>query len=585
MPIPSIRKDLVPKDVPSEILEDFRNHLFMCMKYLGLGEPTPLQYMMAERLQDGGEEMQLQAGRGAGKSVLTSMFASWLLLRDPNHVVMVLSATAIKSTEFVSMTRKIMSLVPYMKHLEPGPNTPDSAFGFNVEARTATGQDKSVFSRGISGQITGSHADTIILDDVEIEKNSETAEAREKLINKVWEIEQIRNPDKGLIRILGTPQSAESIYNKMRDAYPCSKFPALYPDPNEPGQMRDVDDSIMAMDLEPGKSTQPERFTDDLLMERKARVGPKLFSLHYHLDTSLADQDKFPLRLNDLVVIDLDAEVHPEKVVWCSDAARDMPSFGLNGDTISQPMWVSDEYVPYQQTVMFVDPSGRGTDETAVCIASFGHGYVWVHEIIGFEGGFEEPLLKKIVNMALDYPHLNLIRYEENFGDGMFGNLLRPHVAQLGMGQIGLEGYRVTGMKEHRIISALEPVMGSHRLVMNKRAIRQEETQRQISKIYDTRGALKHDDRVDVLAAAVEYFEDALAINVDEKVAQYRQQEQDEIFKSWVDDDRRAAQIMRDHTSGASRVKTLRPQEVQRTVFGQRKNNVYGGIRLRPPGR
>ena len=579
MPIPKINESLVPKEVPSEILEDFRNHLFMCMKYLGMGEPTPLQYLMAERLQDGGEEMQLQAGRGAGKSVLTSIFASWLLLRDPNHIVMVLSATAIKSTEFVSMTRKIMSLVPYMKHLEPGPNTPDSAFGFNVETRSSTGQDKSVFSRGISGQITGSHADTIILDDVEIEKNSETAEAREKLINKVWEIEQIRNPDKGLIRILGTPQSAESIYNKMREAYPCSKFPALMPHPDEPGQMRDVDPSILELDLEPGLSTQPERFSDELLMERKARVGPKLFSLHYHLDTSLADQDKFPLRLNDLIVLDLDAEVHPEKVVWCSDAARDMPSFGLNGDTLSTPMWVSDEYVPYKSTVMFIDPSGRGTDETAVCIASFGHGYVWVHEIIGFEGGFEEPLLKKIVNMALDYPHLKLIRYEENFGDGMFGSLLRPHVAQLGMGQIGLEGYRVSGMKEKRIIESLEPIMGSHRLVMNKRAIRQEETQRQIAKIYDTRGALKHDDRVDVLAAAVSYFEDALAINVDDQIDKYREQEYNELVQTWEDDERRAGLILGDRMSGAARVRTLNPRDTAKTVFGQRNAQRNNGLR------
>ena len=71
MPIPNINKQLVPEDIPEEILEDFRNHLFMCMKYLGLGEPTPLQYLMADRLQNGGEEFQLQAGRGAGKSVLT----------------------------------------------------------------------------------------------------------------------------------------------------------------------------------------------------------------------------------------------------------------------------------------------------------------------------------------------------------------------------------------------------------------------------------------------------------------------------------------------------------------------------------
>ena len=568
MPIPKIDYELVPEGVPDDLLVDFRNHLFMCMKYLGLGEPTPLQYLMADRLQSGGEEFQLQAGRGAGKSVLTSMFASWLLLRDPNHIIMVLSATAIKSTEFISMTRKILSLVPYMKHLEPGPNTADSAFGFNVECRSAQGQDKSVFSRGISSQITGSHADTVILDDVEIEKNSETAEAREKLLNKVWEIEQIRNPDRGVIRILGTPQSAESIYNKLRDAYPCRKFPALMPNPDIPGQMRDVDPTVFEMDYEPGASIQPERFTDELLMERKARVGPKLFSLHYHLDTSLADQDRYPLRLSDLIVLDLDSEVHPAKIVWCSDAAKGIPSFGLNGDVITQPMWISEEYVPYRHTCMFIDPSGRGEDETAVCIASFGMGYVFVHHLEGYEGGYEEPLLEKIVKLALEYPNLNLIRYEENYGDGMFGNLLRPHVGRLGAGQIGLEGYRVVGMKEQRIINTLEPVMGSHRLVFNKRAIKQEETQKQITRLYDQRGALKHDDRVDVLSAAVAYFEDTLGIDVDKKIEEWQEQEFNEMVAAWEDDDRRANLLLGERLSGAARTTPMNPNV-------NRANNIF----------
>lgn len=575
MPIPNINKQLVPEDIPEEILEDFRNHLFMCMKYLGLGEPTPLQYLMADRLQNGGEEFQLQAGRGAGKSVLTSMFASWLLLRDPNHIIMVLSATAIKSTEFISMTRKILSLVPYMKFMEPGPNTPDSAFGFNVEARTATGQDKSVFSRGISSQITGSHADTVILDDVEIEKNSETAEAREKLLNKVWEIEQIRNPDRGVIRILGTPQSAESIYNKLRDAYPCRKFPALMPDPDVPGQMRDVDPTVFEMGYEAGDSIQPERFTDELLMERKARVGPKLFSLHYHLDTSLADQDRYPLRLSDLIVLDIDTEVHPAKIVWCSEAAKDAPpSFGLNGDVFTRPMWVSEDYIPYKQTVMFIDPSGRGEDETAVCIASFGMGYVFIHHLEGYDGGYEEPLLEKLVKLALEYPDLNLIRYEENYGDGMFGSLLRPHVGRLGQGQIGLEGYRVQGMKETRIINTLEPVMGSHRLVFNKRAIKSEENQKQITRLYDTRGALKHDDRVDVLSAAVAYFEDTLGIDVDKKLAQWEEEEWNNMVDSWEDDGRRASLLLGERLTGAARTTPLNPMDA-------RSNNIFGNRRKR----
>ena len=573
MPLPEINRELLPEGIPEELLLDFRNHLHQCMKYLGLGEPTPLQYMMAERLQNGPNEFQLQAGRGAGKSVLTSMFASWLLLRDPDHIIMVLSATAIKSTEFISMTRKILTLVPYMKHLEPGPNTPDSAFGFNVECRTKTGQDKSVFSRGISSQITGSHADTVILDDVEIEKNSETSEAREKLLNKVWEIEQIRNPGKGCIRILGTPQSSESIYNKLRDAYCCFKFPALYPDEDMPGQIRDVDTSILELDLQPGDSTQPERFPDDLLAERKSRIGPKLFSLHYHLDTSLADQDRFPLRLQDLIVLDLDNEVHPDKVVWCSDPARNMPSFGLNGDVISEPMWVADDYTPYKHTVMHIDPSGRGTDETAVCIASFGHGYIWVHELLGFDGGYEDAVLTKIVKLAMEYPHLNLIRFEENYGDGMFGSLMRPHLGRMAGSQIGLEGYRVSGMKESRIINTLEPVMSQHRLVMSKKAIRQEENQKQLTRIYERRGALKHDDRVDVLAATVQYFEDTLGIDVDDVVAKNEHEKAMEEIKTWEDDARRAFHILQDRTSGAVRVKTLNPQQTARTIFGQRKGS------------
>jgi len=50
MPLPDINRELLPKNIPDEILLDFRNHLHQCMKYLGLGEPTPLQYMMADRL-------------------------------------------------------------------------------------------------------------------------------------------------------------------------------------------------------------------------------------------------------------------------------------------------------------------------------------------------------------------------------------------------------------------------------------------------------------------------------------------------------------------------------------------------------
>ena len=112
---------------PTEMLEDFRNHLWACFKHLGLGDPTPAQYAMAERLQSFATDMQLQAGRGFGKSVITACLASWFLLRDPNATIMVVSATGNKAAEFISMTRKILDLVPYCEHLRPGDNTTDNA--------------------------------------------------------------------------------------------------------------------------------------------------------------------------------------------------------------------------------------------------------------------------------------------------------------------------------------------------------------------------------------------------------------------------------------------------------------------------
>ena len=299
-------------NIPQEMIDDFRNHLWACFKYLGLGEPTAAQYAMADALQNGPTDMQLQAGRGFGKSVITACLASWFLLRDANTTIMVVSATGNKATEFISMTRKILDLVPYCEHLRPGDHTTDNAFAFNVEARTKIGQDKSCFARGITSQITGSHADYVIGDDIEIEGNCETANARDKLMNKVAEFEQIRNVG-GRVIFLGTPQIKDSIYNQLKSGYKVTKFPAVIPDVTNPTECEDVNEWVLQLSGEPGEPTQPERFPMEVLMERMAKIGPKLFALHYKLDTSLADFEKFPLRLSDLIVIDVHPDICPEK--------------------------------------------------------------------------------------------------------------------------------------------------------------------------------------------------------------------------------------------------------------------------------
>ena len=535
-------------NIPQEMVDDFRNHLWACFKYLGLGEPTAAQYAMADALQSGPTDLQLQAGRGFGKSVITACLASWFLLKDPNTTIMVVSATGNKATEFISMTRKILDLIPYCEHLRPGDHTTDNAFAFNVEARTKIGQDKSCFARGISAQITGSHADYVIGDDIEIEGNCETANARDKLLSKVAEFEQIRNVG-GRVIFLGTPQIKDSIYNQLKSGYKVTKFPAVMPDISLPVECEDVNEWVLQLSIEAGEATQPERFPMEVLMERMAKIGPKLFALHYKLDTSLADFEKFPLRLSDLIVIDVHPDVCPEKIVWSSSKPmRGVPLFGLSGDLIYEPMWISEEYVPYKQTVMYVDPSGRGEDETAVCVASFANGYVIIHELIGYAGGYEKGVLKKIARLALEYG-VKQICVESNFGDAMYCQLLAPVVSDI-CGRVLIEDYRVSGRKEARIIEALEPVMSTHRLIFDRRAISQEETQKQITRIFDKRGALPKDDRVDVLAAAVSHWADMLATDVDQIIASNQEKERQDVVKTWLSDDRRMG-LWANHVSGA----------------------------------
>jgi hypothetical protein len=537
-------------NIPQEMTDDFRNHLWACFKYLGLGEPTAAQYAMADSLQSGPKDMQLQAGRGFGKSVITACLASWFLLKDSDCTIMVISATGNKAAEFISMTRRILDLVPYCEHLRPGDHTTDNAFAFNVESRTKVGQDKSCFARGISSQITGSHAEYVIADDVEIEGNCETPAAREKLLNKVSEFEQIRNVG-GRVIFLGTPQIRESLYNRLSESYPVSKFPAIMPDKNIPSEAENVAEWIWETGLEPGEPTQPERFSKEVLFERQAKIGPRLFSLHYKLDTTLADSEKYPLKLRDLVVLDLSPELAPEKVVWAAaEPNRQVPTFGLSGDLIYNPMWVSPNFVPYTQTVLFVDPSGRGKDETAICVASTCNGYIFVHELIGLEGGYSEATLKKIAKIAFTY-RVKLIRVESNFGDAMFCQLLRPIIGEY-CGQVAIEDYRVTGSKEARLIAALEPVMSQHRLCFNTTAIKAKETQYQLTRLHSGRGSLARDDRVDVLAAAVSYWESVLGLNVDHAVQKNRDAEHKAVIKEWLGD-KRIYGVLPARVSGAIR--------------------------------
>ena len=122
--------------------------------------------------------------------------------------------------------------------------------------------------------------------------------------------------------------------------------------------------------------------------------------LQFMLDTSLSDAEKFPLKISDLVVTSVNPESAPDAVVWCADPSnliKDIAYVGLPGDYAYSPMQLQGEWGPYTETICSVDPSGRGTDETAAAFISQRNGFLYLHEMRAYKEGYSDSTLLDIL--------------------------------------------------------------------------------------------------------------------------------------------------------------------------------------------
>jgi hypothetical protein len=511
--------------------EDFKVFLHIVWDFLGLPEPTPVQLDMADYLQYGPRRRIIEGFRGVGKSYVTVAFVLWLLLRDPQHKVMVVSAGEERATAFSIFVKRLISEMEVLKHLKAKIGQRSSNEAFDVGPAEASGSP-SVKSVGITGQLTGSRANTIVADDIEIPKNSETQNQRDKLAELIKEFDSVLTPG-GNIVYLGTPQTEQSLYNRLPErGYDIRVWPAEVPSQEYFDRMRGKLAPYVHAMLEKGykfgHSLDPKRFTSDDLAERKLSYGAAGFSLQFLLDTSLSDAERYPLKLKDLIIMPLDPQKGPVSVAWGpkpSQMYHDLHTPGLDGDAFYRPAYTDESaYQPYTGSVMFVDPAGRGADETTWAVSKMLNATVFLTKAVGTQGGYEDPVLRRIAQDAKDQD-VNLILIEENFGQGMFEKLLQPHLVAVDH-PCAVESVRNNRQKELRIIDTLEPIMNQHRLVIAEDVVRDDDTMvkgytaekatnyrlfHQMTRITRDKGALAHDDRLDAVAGTVAYWVDAMA--------------------------------------------------------------------------
>jgi len=526
-------------------LRDFRNYLFLLWEHLQLPAPTEVQYDIAHYLQHGCDPDELRAGktfygehlgddradrlgveafRGVGKSWITSGLVTHDLFLDNESREMVTSANSKRAKDFTIFTRRLIQEWPLLRHLIPGKDQRDSVESFDV-GPASNDQSPSVKAAGITGQITGSRASRIVGDDIEIPNNSDTVAKRENLAEIVKEFDSILKPG-GRITYLGTPQTEESIYNKVLipRGYRFRIWPARVPTKERadkyghllaPMVRRLIDQKVPA-----GTPIEPSRFNDFVLTKREMAIGRSTFALQFMLDTSLSDAEKYPLRCADFSVFPCQGPMGPVKLSWASspELVADLPVQGFSGDRWYRPIFVAKEFDEWMGCVMSIDPSGRGKDELAYSVVKMLNGNLYVSDAAGMTGGYTEANLIRLAQIAKKHGAKH-IRVESNFGDGMFTALLKPILARIY--DVTVEEVRHNVQKERRIIDTLEPVLNQHRLLIDPEVIKKdaenynehpEEVASQYSLIHQLthltkeKGSLVHDDRLDALAMAVAYW-------------------------------------------------------------------------------
>ena len=135
--------------------------------------------------------------------------------KDPEKKIMIISASKERADNMSIFLQKLIIETPWLSHLQP--KSDDARWSrISFDVLCSPHQAPSVKSVGITGQLTGSRADLMILDDIEVPGNSMTELMREKLLQLCTEAESILTPkDDSRIMYLGTPQTTFTIYRKL----------------------------------------------------------------------------------------------------------------------------------------------------------------------------------------------------------------------------------------------------------------------------------------------------------------------------------------------------------------------------------
>ena len=556
---------------------DFKDFLYDAMTDLLGFTCSDIQEDIAEFLADEScDNIMVQAQRSQAKSTIIAIYGVWKLIHNTKTRVLIISAGSDVAMEIANWAIQIIMSWDILACLRPdrthGDRSSTKAFDIHWQLKY-TEKSPSIACIGVTANMQGRRADVLIADDIESSKNGLTETQRAKLVELTKDFPSICA--EGRIIYAGTPQSIDSIYNDLPQRgykvriwtgrYPTAKELPMYEDRLAPLLLRRL---IADPSLQSGggiggirgkvTDTHLPGLSEDKLTAKELDQGPEYFQLQHMLDTTLSDEGRHPLKLRNLIVMDINKELAPGAIAWLPNQ-----SLRYKEDTLNQryrvkpemymPFSVSEQTGEYELKVVQVDPSGDGSDEMVATAGYTMNGYVFIPQQLALQGGHSDENILAIAEFIADHEP-DVLEVESNSGHGAFGKLLRPVVAQV---------YKRRGIKKNvpipedkwesiqkeiRICDTLSPLFARHRIILGTEVIEYDwqsiqkyaisERQNysllhQIARITKERQSLIHDDRLDSLHAVVRRCMGHLSVDEHEKMLEEETNANLEFLQKW----------------------------------------------------
>ena len=534
------RPAMMPKDLREEygfmmqaIFSEFEDFADLGMRFLGY-TLTDMQRDIARYMQYGPRQSMVAAQRGEAKSTLAALFAVWRLIQDWNEWVLIVSGGETQASEVALLVIQLIERWGILCYLRPdrsrGDRTSYEHYDIHCDLRTVS-KSPSVACVGITAQLQGKRATLLIPDDIETTNNSLTATNREILLLRSKEFGAICVD--GKILYLGTPQTKDSIYRTLSTrGYEMRIWPGRIPTLDEEirygatlapyilelitqGAAR----SGYGVDGTRGQASDPQRYDEDLCIEKELEFGPEGYQLQYMLDTTLSDAMRTRIKLSDAIVAALGTDAAPDTLFYAAAPQNRVQSVP---DSVKQEVLYNlagsgQLMLPYQHKIMVVDPAGNGGDEVAFACGGALNSYIHLFGVGGLQGGLSEENCNVLIDYCEEFGITDIIM-EANMGHGTASMVLLNIIAKRKLTHIGVRDIYAKGQKERRIIDTLGPVFRRHKFVLHERAIEMDTEYLsqysrdkrnlysllfQLSGITYDRGSLAKDDRADAVAHLV----------------------------------------------------------------------------------